>query len=166
MKAIFKYSDIKTAVAKDGFTMSSGENWYGSDVENFLKFLKWHRPEYSPGFLLGGLCYQEELAAIMHSIDATFPLTPPLVLVSILVDGPATLTSGNTGQYTATATYDDDSTADISDAVTWNLVDDPVGTVATVDSTGLVTTTASGSFDISATLDTITSNTVAVTVDP
>jgi len=59
-----------------------------------------------------------------------------------------TLTEGQTVQFTATGTYSDNSTSNISSIVAWGTSD---GAVATVNSTGLATGVGLGSVTISAT---------------
>lgn len=72
--------------------------------------------------------------------------------------------AGNSLACTATATYSDSSTQDITSAVTWT-TSDP--TVAVVDSTGLVTTTGNGTVSIDGAINGVTgATTLNVTPGP
>jgi WD40 repeat protein len=68
---------------------------------------------------------------------------------------------GRSLQYTATGTYSDASTPDVTTSVSWNSSD--TATV-TISASGLATAVAAGSSDITATLDGMTSNTASLTV--
>jgi len=81
------------------------------------------------------------------------PLTQTLSLAS----GPTTV------QFTATATYSDGSTANVTTIATWTSV--PSST-ASISSTGLATAVAVGTATITATSGGITSNSATVTVGP
>ena len=71
------------------------------------------------------------------------------------------IAKGTTTQLTATASYPDSTTADATLAVTWTSLQP---SVASVNSSGLVTGKSSGTATIRATLGTLTSNDVTVTV--
>jgi hypothetical protein len=95
-------------------------------------------------------------------VDVVFEPTPTIPLVSIAV-APAspTITAGSTQQFTATGTYQDNSTLNISTQVTWsssNL------TAATINSAGLATGLSAGDSNITANLNGITSNSASLTV--
>jgi len=81
------------------------------------------------------------------------PLTQTLSLAS----GPTTV------QFTATATYSDGSTANVTTIATWTSV--PSST-ASISSTGLATAVAVGTATITATSGGVTSNSATVTVGP
>src|SRR5262249_2519866 len=72
---------------------------------------------------------------------------------------------GLTEQFTATGTYTDGSTTDLTSSVTWASADT---TVATISAGGLASTLATGSTTITASLGGITSDgdTLTVTADP
>ena len=79
---------------------------------------------------------------------------PPPTLVSIAVTpASASIQIGGTRQFTATATYSDETTADVTDEATWTSTDEAVATVA---AGGLATGVAEGSVTITATLAEIT----------
>ncbi|TCT59269.1 Ig-like domain-containing protein [Vibrio crassostreae] len=86
------------------------------------------------------------------------------VITSIQVTpSPVNVAKGQTQQLTATATFSDMTSSDISNSVTWV----PLHTAtATVSSTGLLSAVAAGNTTLTATKDGITSNTVAVSVSP
>jgi hypothetical protein len=87
------------------------------------------------------------LARTLSSIAVT-PSTVPALLV------------GNTQQLTATGTYNDNTTKDITSTSTWATTNSSAATV----SAGLVSGVAAGSANITASLSSITSNSVPVTV--
>lgn len=91
-------------------------------------------------------------------------LTAPPTLVSIAVTPTSAiiLPSGHTQQFTAIATYNDSSTLDVTGTATW--ASDTPG-VATIASGGLATSGSSGTTNITATQDAITSPAVVLTVD-
>jgi subtilisin len=102
-----------------------------------------------------------DITATSDSISDTATLTVTLALKSIAVTPEtATIPKGLTQQYTATGTYSDDSTADITSSVTWASSNTAV---ATIDSAGLATGVNDGSTGITATLGLI-SDTAALTV--
>ncbi|NRD30246.1 Ig-like domain-containing protein [Shewanella sp. DC2-4] len=68
---------------------------------------------------------------------------------------------GQTQQLTATATYSDRTSSDVSDSVTWSVGNTAM---ATVTPTGLLDGVEAGSTTLTATKDGITSNTVTVEV--
>ena len=83
-------------------------------------------------------------------------------LTSIAVTPTSVTTSvGGSQQYTATGTYTDATTADITANVTWSSSNT---SVATISATGLATAVASGSSNIVATMASVTSNTAVLTV--
>jgi hypothetical protein len=84
-------------------------------------------------------------------VSDTAALTVTLALNSIAVTPAiATIPKGLTQQYTATGTYSDASTADITSSVTWA---SSATAVATIDSVGLATGVGDGSTNITAALD-------------
>ena len=93
----------------------------------------------------------------------TASATPAPTLSSLAVTpaSPANLTVGATQQFTATGTYSDSSTTDISSQVTW--ASDTTG-VATISSTGLATGVAAGTANITAALSGVTSPEVILTI--
>ena len=94
-------------------------------------------------------------SAVAAVVGAPAPPEPPGDLVSIAIS-PAggSIGIGQTGQFTATGTYENGSTADITASATWNSTD---GSVATIDATGLATGVSEGTTSITATEDAVTS---------
>lgn len=90
-----------------------------------------------------------------------FFIGPTLTTVGVAPSTPS-VAVGKTQQMTATGTYDNGSTNNITDSASWASSD---VSIATVTSTGLMTGVASGTATISATLDGVSgSTTVTVTV--
>ncbi len=108
----------------------------------------------------GSVTIKATLSAVAG--NATFTVTNA-VLVSIAIT-PANpqLLLGTLNQFTATGTFSDQSTKDISTSVTWGSSN---GSVASISAGGLVTTLALGSLTISATSNSITGST-SVSVQP
>jgi hypothetical protein len=69
---------------------------------------------------------------------------------------------GTTQQFTATATYSDGSTGNVTTTATWAIAD---AAIATVDSSGLATSTGSGSTTVTATQSGVSGN-ASLTVTP
>ncbi|MDX7797042.1 Ig-like domain-containing protein, partial [Aeromonas caviae] len=91
------------------------------------------------------------LVTVTDAVLTAIQVTPPSVSVG----------KGQTQQLTATATYSDNTTANVTGSVAW-LSDDM--TTATVSTTGLLTGMAQGTTEVTASQNGITSNTVQVTV--
>lgn len=103
---------------------------------------------------------------ILSSNAATFSSgTTSLVLSAITItpNNPMMSLNSETLQFTAEATYEDASSADITSSVTWHSSDSSVGTL---DSSGLFTALTSGSTDITASLNGITSNASNLFITP
>lgn len=81
----------------------------------------------------------------------------PLTQTLSLALGPTTV------QFTATATYGDGSTADVTSIATWTSI--PSST-ANISSTGLATAVAVGTATVTATSGGVTSNSATITVGP
>ena len=87
--------------------------------------------------------------------------TPVLSSITVSPSSPTNLTVGSTTSFTASGTYSDGSTADITSQVTWASDNTEI---ATIDSTGLATGVAAGTANITATLDGITNPAVSLAV--
>jgi hypothetical protein len=95
-------------------------------------------------------------------VDVVFTPAPTAILESIEVAANnLTVNVGATQQFTATGTYEDNSTQDITAQVTWSSSNT---TDATINTTGLATGLAVGSSQISATLNSVSGNSVGLTV--
>ncbi|HTW75627.1 MAG TPA: PilC/PilY family type IV pilus protein [Steroidobacteraceae bacterium] len=98
------------------------------------------------------------------TVNAAPPPPPPPTLVSITVT-PAnqTIDVGQTQQYTATGTYSDGSTLNLTAQVTWSSSDTGVATIA---SGGLASGVAAGSTTVTATLSSVSGSTTLTVVTP
>ncbi len=84
------------------------------------------------------------------------------VLSSITIDAPnASMAAGATDQFTATGTYSDGSTQDVTSEVAWSSSNTAV---ATINASGLATAIAAGSTTITAAMSGVTSNPAGLTV--
>ncbi len=97
------------------------------------------------------------------SLDVVLEITPQPRLVSITVtpDTGVSVDEGQTQQFTATGTFDDDSTADLTSSVTWLSSNQAV---ATINANGLATGVSAGSTAITATQDGVTSKSASLEV--
>ncbi|MDX7922551.1 Ig-like domain-containing protein, partial [Aeromonas media] len=100
---------------------------------------------------LDGVTGNAVQVTVTDAILTTIEITPPSV----------SLSKGQTQQLTATATYSDNTTADVTSSVAW-LSDDAA--TATITATGLLTGVEQGSAEVTASLDGVTGNAVQVTV--
>ncbi|MBK7537264.1 MAG: Ig-like domain-containing protein [Myxococcales bacterium] len=99
------------------------------------------------------------ITATMGTISGTTNLTVTAAVVDSIAVTPATFTValGTTQQLTATATYSDTSTQDVTTQVTWSSSNASRAAVSNADgSRGLVTALAAGAVTISATLSGVT----------
>ncbi len=95
--------------------------------------------------------------SLNYWVDVVFSPQPPPTLNSIAVTpANATVTTGGTQQFTATATYSDASTLDVTNQVTF--ASSATG-VATVTAGGLATAVSTGTTTISATLGSVSGST-------
>jgi trimeric autotransporter adhesin len=83
-----------------------------------------------------------------------------LTSISVTPSNPSSIAVGSTQQFTATATYSDGSTADISSQVSWSS-DSPNASVSTG---GLATAVAAGTANITAAMSGVTSSAVVMTI--
>jgi hypothetical protein len=96
--------------------------------------------------ILSGLPVAVLLAAMLGSCSGGGDSSPALVSISVAPVNP-NITLGTTQQFSATGTYSDNSTKDLTTSATWTSSDTAI---ATVDSAGLVTPVAAGSTTITA----------------
>jgi trimeric autotransporter adhesin len=91
----------------------------------------------------------------------------PATLVSIAVTAPSlSIAKGTTVQFTATGTYTDNSTQDLTTSATWLSATPSIAPVDNAGSNGLATAVAVGTTSITAASGTITSPAVTLTVTP
>ena len=82
--------------------------------------------------------------------QATVTVGPKALLSIAVTPNSASFPLGNTQQFTATATYNDSSTADVTSTASWSVAN---LAVATIDSSGLATSVASGATSVTASLN-------------
>jgi uncharacterized protein YjdB len=106
----------------------------------------------SSGKVTGVAAGSASITAIFQGVSAstTLQVTTATVTLSSITVSPSTASVqvGASQQFTATGTYSDGSTGDVTSQATWSSADK---TIATVDAKGNVTAVAAGSTNISAT---------------
>jgi hypothetical protein len=107
-----------------------------------------------------GFCFAASLILLSLIVSACAP-QPKLTSITIVSATPATFQLGTTQQFTATGTYSDKSTKDITSGVIWKSSDT---TVAAISSKGLVTAAALGSTQITASFSGISSTATTLPV--
>ncbi len=131
------YSDGTSAIITNSVTWSSGSILVGTILPS--------------GVATGVSSGTATITATsgLNTGSASLTVTPALTLVSIAITplNPSAVV-GATRQFTATGTYSDASTADITNAVTWS---SSLTSVATIASTGNATALAAGVSNITAT---------------
>ncbi|MGT4675263.1 Ig-like domain-containing protein [Aeromonas caviae] len=100
---------------------------------------------------LDGMTSNAVQVTVTDAVLTAIAITPPSVSVG----------KGQTQQLTATATYSDNTTADVTGSVAW-LSDDTA--TATITTNGLLTGVEQGTAEVTASQDGVTSNAVQVTV--
>ncbi|MBL0655172.1 Ig-like domain-containing protein [Aeromonas caviae] len=116
------------------------------------------------GILTGRIAGSTEVTASLDGVTSNTVLVTvtDAVLTAIQVTPPSvSVGKGQTRQLTATATYSDNTTANVTGSVAW-LPDDTA--TATVTTNGLLTGVEQGTTEVTASLDGVTSNAVQVTV--
>ena len=142
---------IKVDVIGDSYNVYVNGVWKNELVDS----------TYSSGQFVLGINLNYPTPTTWDNIRITATVTPP-ELVSIAVTPVApSITLGLTQQFTATGSYTDASTANITSTVTW-ASSNPA--VATISAAGLATSHAVGTTTIIASLDGITSPGVTLTV--
>jgi trimeric autotransporter adhesin len=120
------------------------------------------------GLLTGVSLGTTTVKAQSGSVIATTGVTVTTKQVTTVTIAPLTqtlsLTLGpTTVQFTATATYKDGSTGDVTAIATWNATP---SSVASISSTGLATAATVGTCTVTATTGGVTSNSATITVAP
>jgi uncharacterized protein YjdB len=87
-----------------------------------------------------------------------------LSVVGLTIEGPGTLRVGDVQQYTVLASYDDDTTFDVTPSVTWSSSDPTIASAAT-EPAGQVTALAAGQFVITVSNDGGTSASLTIVVN-
>ncbi len=122
----------------------------------------------SKGLVTGVSLGVATIKAQSGSVIASTGVTVTTKAISSIAIAPLTQTLSlsigpTTVQYTATATYSDGSTGDVTSTSTWNSLP---SSVATISSTGLATAVAVGTSTVTATANGVTSNSATLTVNP
>ena len=148
-----KYSDGSTA------NVSSRAGWaVGSSAIATIS---------SSGLVTGKASGSTSVTASLSGMSGTASLdvetvTVTKTLTSIAVTPTAvSIAAGVTQQFTATGTYSDGTTANVSTSVMWSVASP---SIATINSSGLATGVAGGSTTVSATLSSISSNAATLSV--
>ncbi|MCR9393537.1 Ig-like domain-containing protein, partial [Vibrio alginolyticus] len=118
----------------------------------------------STGLLSGAEVGPTTLTATKDGVtsnEVTVSVTDAVITEIQVTPSPVTVAKGQTQQLVAMAIYSDMTSSDISSSVTWTPVD---SSIATVDSTGLLSGVAVGPTTLTATKDGVTSNEVTVSV--
>jgi uncharacterized protein YjdB len=138
------YSDGSTADATQSATWTDSDSKIASITSSGI----------AKAVAPGSTTVTASLDGISGSATLTVP-TPPKTLNSIAVS-PASpgILVGATQQFTATASYSDNSTADVTTTVTWTSSNTAV---ATINTAGLATAVAAGSTTVTATLNGVSS---------
>jgi uncharacterized repeat protein (TIGR03803 family) len=109
------------------------------------------------------------VASVCSTLSGSATLTvTPATLVSIAITPPApSIALGVNESFTATGTYSDNSTQNLTTQVTWASATPAVATISNASGTaGVATPVATGTTQISAALGSITSPAVTLTVTP
>lgn len=102
-------------------------------------------------------------STVSSGVTLTVTTAPTLTSIAITPTSPTNIRRLATQQFTATGTYSDSSTADITTSVSWASSNTTSATIGL--HTGLLSTTATvGSTNITASLNSVTSNTVSMDV--
>jgi uncharacterized protein YjdB len=139
-KATGTYSDSSTKDITAAVTWSS-DNTAAATVS-------------SSGLATGVAAGSADIIATGAAVNgqATVTVPPSLQSIAVASSGSLTIAIGGTQQLTATGTYSDSSTKDLTSSLTWSSDNTAA---ATVSSSGLVTAVAQGSADIIATSGTV-----------
>ena len=156
-------------VAGNTLQFTATGHYKSGSTENLTPFVAWSSSNTSvatigPGGLATGVASgTSSISATLGSITGSTKLTvTPPVLVSIAVT-PAnpSIAKGTTQQFTATGTYSDSSTQNITSSVTWV---SSITSVATIAAGGLATSVSTGTSNITATLGSVVSPAATLTV--
>ncbi|MBQ4892334.1 Ig-like domain-containing protein, partial [Shewanella sp. MMG014] len=137
---------------------------------NDLSLSNWRSDEESVGFFgEPGIFYAASEGAVVVSVivngvesnDVNISVTDPVITAITVTPGRVDVAMGQEQQLTATATYSDDTSSDVSDSVTWFSLDT---SIASVLPSGLLIAGDVGATVLTATKDGVGSNEVVVTV--
>ena len=119
----------------------------------------------SSGLASGVSIGQSTITATSGAVKGSTGLSVTAAALESIAVTPSTVSAlvGTTQQFTATGTYTDNSTQDISSSVSWS---SSAPDVATVSSSGLATILASGKTNINASMGTVSAPAVSLTAEP
>lgn len=147
--------NFSTGSTEDLTTLVS---WTVTQTANYLTL------DENTGEVTGQSAGTVEITASLDGIDSntlTMTVTNPILESIQITPANTSIANGLSQQYVATGYYDDSSTQDLSDTVTWSSSN---AGVATLNASGLATTLSTGTTNISADYDSIISNTATLTV--
>ena len=104
---------------------------------------------------------QDGVTSNLAALEVTVAPPPPTLTSISVTPTNASTEEGATQQFTATGTFSDSSTADLTSSATWASSNEPV---ATIDASGLATGVSAGTSNITATQDGVTSNSATLEV--
>ena len=158
---MINYTELKEAMTDLGYKMSAGNGWTAADDNNYRSYLYLNHTGINTYVGKMGHQYTPLLPDGFPGTGDSPEPGPDAELVSIAISGYTdTLNPEGTVQLTATGTYDDEATADVTADAEWTSSDEEV---ATVDG-GLVTAVGAGEATITATVGEV-SGTQSVTVE-
>ncbi len=105
--------------------------------------------------------------SVVSSPSSTLVVTPATLVSIVLAPTSTSIALGNTQQFTATGTFTDATTQDITATVVWQSSSPGVAAISnTTGSMGLATSVAEGTTTITASASGVTSNSAKLTVTP
>jgi photosystem II stability/assembly factor-like uncharacterized protein len=157
------------------FKSSSGETEIETTAPNFSSSGAWSGtvtvPTSSPSgqalpsgsYFLTASCYGTSFNdATQNYTHNPFTVTPTLQTITVAPSNPS-IPQGTTQQFTATGTYSDGSTKDITSSANWKSSN---SSVATINGSGLATAVGQGTTTVSATSDSVSGSTTLTVTAP
>jgi hypothetical protein len=120
------------------------------------------------GLVTGVKAGTATITATSGNFTSTSTITVTATALASIAISPtsATLNSGGTQQFTATGTFADGSTSDLTSQVTWTSSNTAALTISTSGLATAQTVTAAQTVNVTATSGSITSNTASVVINP
>jgi uncharacterized protein YjdB len=145
------YSDASTQVITNSVTWSSSKTSVATMSGSGL----------ATGVAAGSSTIQATSGAVSGSTTLTVNAAAPTLTSIAVTPANPSIQSGTTQQFTATGTYSDNSTKNITTTVNWTSLSTSIATISnTAGSNGLATSLASGSTTIQATLGSVNGSTL------
>ena len=158
-------TELKAAMKTAGYDVSAGDTWTVRDGQQYKQYCYHEHNGMIPNRDVMALAYPGIAPEGFPGTGDSPAPDPDRELVSIAITGntEVDIEESDTTQLTATATYDDDSTADVTDVAEWSSDDDEVATVVT----GEVTCLQGGTVTITASIGEISDSTeITITAPP